>query len=289
MISTAFGKAELNINDLLDGDISLASPPEIYARLSRILKEPDPPHSLLAEVIERDPALSARVLKLANSAFFALAEEVGNIEQAINLIGIPSTRDIVLATEVIQRFNNIPHELVDIYSYWHASLRSAILAHQMAMLEQKPQYDRSMFLAGLLHDVGHLVIYMRTPELGRKTLLEHRHRGIPLHIVERNILGFDYAAVGAALAHKWNLPKMLCSLLASHLEPQEAQEYRRESALINIATTLGHQGSFDEDLIDPLLPPELPVWELAGIDSSALKSILPAARQDFEAALHLVH
>ncbi len=283
-----FDKIDLKISDLLQGDIKLASPPETYARLCKLIDEPDSTSAMLAEVIERDPAIAARMLRLANSAFFALPVEVDSIADAVTLIGRQATRDLVLATEVIQRFNDIPRELIDIYSYWHTSLRCAILSRQMATLLPDSQSDESIFLAGLLHDIGHLVIYTRAPELGRKALLEHRHRGIPLHRVEQEIMGFDYAEVGSALATTWELPQMLCSVLANHIHPQQAGEYATEAALIHIATTLSHNGSFDEEFIDTLLPTELPLWALARIDGEKLKSILPAAQEDYEAALSLV-
>lgn len=283
-----FDKIDLKITDLLQGDVNLASPPEIYARLCKLLEEPDSTSAMLGEVIERDPAIAARLLRLANSAFFALPVEVENIPDAITLIGRQATRDLVLASEVIQRFNDIPRELIDIYSYWRNSLRCAILSRQLNNLLPDEYNDESMFLAGLLHDIGHLVIYTRTPELGRKALLEHRHRGLPLHKVEKEIMGFDYAEVGSALAMMWELPEMLCSVLAGHISPQQAQEHRTESAAVHIAAVISHQGSFDEELIDALLPADLPVWEIAGIDIEQLKSILPAAQEDYEAALGLL-
>lgn len=283
-----FDAIDLKVSDLLQGDVNLASPPEIYARLCKLIEEPDSTSAMLGEIIERDPAIAARLLRLANSAFFALPVEVESVADAITLIGRQATRDLVLATEVIQRFNDIPRELIDIYAYWRNSLRCAILVRQLTSLLPENYSDESMFLAGLLHDIGHLVIYTRTPELGRKALLEHRHRGIPLHRVEREIMGFDYAEVGSALALMWELPKMLCTVLATHINPQDAEEYRIESALVHIASTVSHQGSFAEDIVDALLPTDLPLWQIAGIDAEQVKSILPAAQEDYEAALSLL-
>ncbi len=283
-----FDAIDLKVSDLLQGDVTLASPPEIYARLCKLIEEPDSTSAMLGEVIERDPAIAARLLRLANSAFFALPVEVESVADAITLIGRQATRDLVLATEVIQRFNDIPRELIDIYGYWRNSLRCAILVRQLTSLLPESYSDESMFLAGLLHDIGHLVIYTRTPELGRKALLEHRHRGIPLHRVEREIMGFDYAEVGSALAMMWELPKMLSNVLATHINPQDAEEYRTESALVHIASTISQQGSFAEDIVDVLLPASMPLWQIARINAEQVKSILPAAQEDYEAALSLL-
>lgn len=283
-----YENVELAIRDLLQGDVQLASPPEIYARVRKLLDSPESTIGMLAEVIEHDPALTARILKLANSAFFALPQKVGNIAEAISIIGIRDVQDIVLATEVIQRFDNIPAELVDIYSYWRDSLRCAVLSRQMTQLLPQQHKSDSLFLAGLLHGIGHLVIYGRIPELGRKALLEHRHRGIPLHQAQREIMGFDYAAVGAALGREWALPEMLCSVMANHIQPELAEAFRTETAVVALANTISESGGFEQQAIDTLLPGDSPLWQESGINSDDLKTLLPEAANAFGAALALL-
>lgn len=284
-----YGNTDLRIEDLLHSDVDLASPPEVFARLRRLLDEPDTTTNMLAEVIEKDPALSARVLKLANSAFYALPLPVNTIAEAVSLIGIREIQHIVLATEVIQRFDNIPEDLVDMYSFWRESLRCAVIARQLANFLPEPETSDTLFLAGLMHGIGHLVIYTRVPELGRKALLEHRHRGIPLHIAEREVMGFDYAQVGASLARQWELPPLLCELIAHHLEPQSAVEFTRETILVSAAHTLSQAGSFDAPAIEPLLTTTAPLLQDLAISNETLKTILPEAEKAFGASLALLH
>ncbi|MEJ2406675.1 MAG: HDOD domain-containing protein [Candidatus Thiodiazotropha sp.] len=284
-----YGNTDLTVSDLLQGDVKLSSPPEIYARLRKLIDEPDSTTNMLAEIIEQDPALSTRLLKLANSAFFALPQEVISIPEAVSIIGFRDIQDLVLATEVIQRFDSIPEDLVDIYSYWRHSLRCAVLSRQLATTLPTQHASESMFLAGLLHGIGHLVIYTRIPELGRKALLEHRHRGIPLQEAEHEVMGFDYAQVGAALAAQWKLPPLLRSVLAHHLHPDKAEEFRLECALVGLAHTLSEAGSFEESTIDALLAPNNTLLQAAGIEGDQLKAILPEAENAFGAALALLH
>jgi len=283
------GNTELMASDLLQGDVRLASPPEVYARLRKLVDDPQSTTGMLAEVIEHDPGLSARILKLANSAFFALPQEVDSIAEAVSIVGVHELQDLVLATEVIQHFDNIPGELVDIYSYWRESQRCAVLARQFARLLPQKKEGESLFLAGLLHGIGHLVIYSRIPELGRKALLEHRHRNIPLHEIEREVMGFDYAEVGAALAKQWALPEMICSVLATHLRPEQAQAFRIESMLVSLALTISRTGSFEEKIIAPLLPSDSALWQEAGISPGDIMALLPEAENAFTAALALLH
>jgi HD-like signal output (HDOD) protein len=284
-----YGSSNLSIQDLLRGDVDLASPPEIFARLRKLLEEPDSTINMLAEVIEQDPAITARVLKLANSAFFALPHPVHSIAEAVSLVGIQEIKSIVLATEVIQRFDNIPEDLVDMYSYWRLSLRCAVLSRELGNLLSVAPKNESLFLAGLLHDIGHLVIYTRIPELGRKALLEHRHRGIPIHLAEQEIMGFDYAEVGASLAKQWELPDIFCSVLANHIHPEKAESYHEESLIVGLAHAICQAGSFDPKNIEPLLSEQIPLLQQIGISGDQVKSILPEAENAYGAVLALLH
>lgn len=284
-----YGNSNLNIDDLLRGDVDLASPPEIFARLRKLLDEPDSTTNMLAEVIEQDPGISARVLKLANSAFFALPHQVQNIAEAVSLIGIREVQGIVLATEVIQRFDNIPEDLVDMYSYWRNSLRCAVLARELGNLLPGSHKGESLFLAGLLHDIGHLVIYTRIPELGRKALLEHRHRGIPLHKAEQEVMGFDYAAVGATLAKQWELPQIFCDVLENHIDPENAHAHQNEALVVGLAAAISQAGSFEPAVISPVLSEQLPLIQKIGLSNEECSGILPQAENAFGAVLALLH
>lgn len=283
-----YTKVKLNVDDLLQGDVKLASPPEIYASLRHLLDKPESTTAMLAEVIEHDPSLSARILKLVNSAFYALPYKVNSIVDAVNYVGVREVQDVVLATEVIQRFEHIPPDLEDIYSFWRQSLRCAVLARHLAGERKSAGNIDSLFLAALLHRIGLLVMYTRIPELARKALLEHRHRGLPLHEVQQELMGFDYAAVGAALVRQWELPEMLCTVIANHIHPEQAEVYQSETALVHLSLAASLAGSFEPREVEPFLPQDAILWEAAGVTPDAMKEILPEAENAFGAALALL-
>lgn len=279
----------LQAADLLHGDVRLASPPEIYARLRRLLDDPDTTLSELANTIGRDPALTARLLQLANSAFFALQAPVYSISEAVSRIGLGRLQNLVLATEVIRHFEGIPEDLVDIYAFWRGSLRCAALARAIGGQRKKPGDLELLFLGGLLHGVGHLVLYSRLPELSRKALLEHRHRRLPLPQVERETFGFDYSAVSAELARQWDLPAPIRAILAHHLAPVEASDHRGEVAVVHLAVVAGRVGSFEPEKVTGTFSRDSRVWELAGLSPAAAEGALPEAEQAFNDALALLH
>lgn len=280
--------SQSTLEDLLEGDVRLASPPEVFARLRHLLNDPDSTLPLLADTIERDPALSARLLRLANSAFFSLPGKVASISEAVSIVGIREIQDLVLATEVIQRFDNVPEDLVDIYSFWRDSLRCAVLSHQLGRLLPQPQRDEPLFLSGLLHDIGHLVIYSRLPEAGRKALLEHRHRGIPLHEAEQSVLGFDYTQVGAALARRWALPEVLCTVLNHHLHPEQAEHFTESVRLVHLAREIALLRSFEQTSVTALLEREASLLQATPLTAEQVTSLLPEAENAFGAALALL-
>lgn len=283
-----YDKIKLSVDDLLQGDVKLASPPEIYARLRQLLDKTDSTTAMLAEVIEHDPSLSARILKLVNSAFYALPYKVDNIIDAVNYVGVREVQDVVLATEVIQRFEHIPPDLEDIYSFWRQSLRCAVLARHLAGKRKSTGNSDSLFLAGLLHRIGLLVMYTRIPELARKALLEHRHRGLPLHEVQQDLMGFNYADVGAGLTRLWELPEMLCTIIANHIHPEQAEAFNSEAALVHLSLAASQAESFEPREVEPFLPQDDALWESAGVTPEALKEILPEAENTFGAALALL-
>lgn len=281
--------ADLRVEDLLYGDVNLVSPPEIYARLSHLLEQPTTTLPMIAAVIEHDPGLSARLLKLVNSAFFSLPSPVHDITAAITLLGMQELRNFVLATEVIQHFDGIPPDLLDIYDFWRRSLRCAVLARALSQQGELPVDGAAIFIAGLLHGIGHLVICLRLPELGRKALLEHRYRGLPLHVAQRDCIGFDYAELGAALARQWRLPDMLCAALAHHVEPGRATVWQRESALVHLAWLGSTAEGLVLEQVKAQLPAGLPAWEQAAIAPVVLAAAVTQAKQDFDTALGLLH
>ncbi len=283
-----FDTMALQVDDLLQGEVQLASPPEIYVRLRRLVEDPDSTTAMMARAIEHDPALAARVLRLANSAFFSMPQQVVSILDAVNRIGVRELQDLVLATEVIQRFESLPAELVDIYAFWRQGFRCAALARELTRWRRQPINSESIFIAALLHGIGQLVIYARVPELARQALLEQRHRGLPQHKAERAVMGFDYAQVGAALARSWQLPPLLPAVMAYHVEPHLADAYQTECALVHVAHAASQAQSLTQAQVEPLLPDDPTVWELANLDRETLCQCLPEAERTYLAALALM-
>ena len=215
------------------------------------------PHSSIArigEVIGRDQGLTVRLLRLGNSAFFGFPRRIDTITEAISIIGLQQVRDLALVTKVIEMFDGLPPDLIDIRSFWLHSIGCGIAARVLAASRREPNVER-FFVAGLLHDIGRLVMCLQAPALMRRIFTQAQERQQLLYKVERDELGYDHAEVGAMLLESWGLPEALSTAAAYHHRPALAAAFQTEASFIHVADIFAHAlelGASGEQLVPPL-------------------------------------
>ena len=278
----------LGPDDLVAGIIELSSPPEIYTRVTQILDDPSSTSADAARVIEKDPALTARLLKIINNAYYRSPSEIETVSRAITMIGARELRSMVFATSVLEMFHGIPNDLVSMHSFWEDSLRCAVISQVLASQHHDENEVEPIFVAGLLHEIGHLVIYHKLPELSREALLRHTHGGIDLHIAERETIGFDYAAVGAALMRLWKLPPLLEQVVEFHIEPEKATDFPLETAIVHLAKKISILKTFEESEIVYQMPVNSSPWKSAGIRGDTLVETLRLASEQYDKARSII-
>ncbi len=146
-------------NELVQSAMRLASLPSIYLRLTEVTTDGRSTSTDVARVIQEDPSLSARLLRLVNSAFYGFPSRVDTITQAINLVGTNQVMELALASSVLRAFEGIPRDRVDMDGFWRHSIGTAIAARAIALRRRVASAER-YFVAGLLHDVGRLVLFL---------------------------------------------------------------------------------------------------------------------------------
>ena len=215
-------------------DAKLISLPEAYLRLKGIIERPDYTLQQVAEAIGHDPALTTRVLRLVNSPYFGLAKPIDNIPRAVNLLGSQQIHDLALATAIAHSFNGIDPKRHDMAGFWRGSAYRGLVAQQLGRVCGVPGAER-LFVAGLLSDLGHLILYQSIPReaLHAERLAQERSR--PLVEVEREVLGLDYARVGATLMRQWRLPETLIETTEYHPEPLRAQRDPLGTSAVHVA------------------------------------------------------
>jgi HD-like signal output (HDOD) protein len=222
---------------LVDSVLHLISLPDIYLRLQQTIDDPLHSRDQIAEIVAYDPALSARVLRIANSSYYGFPREIETVSSAVGLIGELDLCNLVLATTVIGAMTALDYKGVDIDEFWLHSLRCGITARLLA--RSVGDFDPEiLFLAGILHDLGILVIYQQEAALAgavkRQMAEQHQLRDQ----AERELLGFDHAEVGALLIKAWGLSEELSELTRCHHQYQLAQSNQVATIILALANLL---------------------------------------------------
>jgi putative nucleotidyltransferase with HDIG domain len=198
------------------------------------------------------------------------------------MVGTQQMRDLALATSVMSLFRGIPEDLVSMESLWRHSVACGLAAKILAEVRQCEANVERFFTAGIIHDIGRLVIYKKMPDTARKMILRCRDSKEPLYSVEKEMLGFDHSDLGHMLAQSWNLPPSLKEVLAYHHFPLEARLYPVETCVIHIADHITHGMQFGNSGEQYITPLDEKVWKLSGISASVLSSISDQLRSDYE-------
>lgn len=215
----------------------LVSLPRAYHRISEMIDDERYGAADIGRVISHDPALTARLLRLVNSAYYRLPRHVDTVPLAINVVGTRALHELVLATAVASAFSRIDTRLVDMADFWHHSIYCGLMARLLSRELDVGEAEQA-FIAGLLHDLGKLALYHELPDETEDILERFAGTDTPLHAVERERLGFDHADVGGALLEAWDLPAVYREAVACHHRPGESRLYRDEACLVHAANAL---------------------------------------------------
>ena len=272
---------------LVSQTADLVSLPDIYIRLKTVIGDPESSMADVAEVLASDPALTARLLKIANSPYFGFPSQITTVARATSLLGTQQIHDLVLATTVTAAFSGIPTELISMQDFWSNSIRCGLLCRRLAQ-ECNVLDSERLFVEGLLHDVGHLIMYQSLPEASAAALLESQQQDRPLFLVERILIGFDYAQVGAALMRSWHFPPGMIESVHYQNEPARAGEFHLEVAIMHIAVRL------KEHAIDAAKPAEgMPridaaAWQRTGLTEEVIEPVCTAADEQLATTVDML-
>lgn len=262
----------------------LLSLPEVFHRIERELDSPESSLEEVARLISNDPALSIRLLHVANSAIFGFPSRITTVTRAVQLLGLRQVRDLSLAILVTSTFGDPGVKGLDAGAYWRASVLRAVSATELARKGGMSEPER-LFLLGLLADLGHMVMYLTIPDeaLGAAQLASAGHR--PLHLVERETIGCDHGEVGAALLSQWRLPDSFARAVASQFEPKLAGSGAREASIVYLANQIAQadrEGRTSAQVIEECDPT---VWGFTNVEPDEFQVIRATAELGLAATL----
>lgn len=171
----------------------------------------------LSIIIEKDPSLSAKILKLANSAYYGLAKQVKTIERAVTVLGFNTIKNLALTVSIYKIFQSQQKNGFDIQGLWHHSLGCAVAAKNLALsVQHNETLGEQAFLGGILHDIGIIAFAHKLPAKMAEVTEAVTSLHSPLSEVEKDIIGFTHQKVGGLLAETWNFPDEYIAAIKYH-------------------------------------------------------------------------
>ena len=275
------------VEELVNHCTKLFTLPEVYLEVKKVIDNPDSTMADLSRAISIDPGMTATVLKLVNSAFYAMPRKVETISRAVGILGMQPLHDLTLAVAVTKTFSGLNQQVMSMSVFWANSFFSGLVARELARKCFLVDSER-MFVEGLLRDIGHLILYEQLPEQSEQVLRESAKDGTPVHTVEQQMLGFDFTEVGQRLMENWQLPKNLGIAIRYQNNPNQTKDHGFEAALLNMASALteGFQAPNGYTEWQNLIAPES--WDLTGLDEEALKESMIEAGKQLSSMLDLM-
>jgi HD-like signal output (HDOD) protein len=261
---------------------SLGAYQPVLEEIEAALQSPQCSLAVIGESIEKDPDLTARLLRLGNSSFYGFSTRLTTVTEAISLIGIQQVQDLILASSIVDRFAGVAEDFVSLESFWRHCLACGIGARLIALERRLPKPDK-FFVAGLLHDLGRMVLYSQAPQWAQKVFELYRSEPMLLREAEARVLGYDHQQIGEALLRHWKYPLNLVIAVGFHHEPGGPKIAREEAATVHIADHLVNAmeiGSSGERRVPPLHPE---AWKMLGLTTEILGPIINGIDEQIEA------
>ncbi len=274
-------KADINIAELLQGVDGLVTLPQVFLRINQLVEDPDSTMSDIARAVSQDPSFTVRMLRVANSPLYGFSSTIDTVDKAVSVIGTSQIRNLALSMSVANTFAGLPNNLVTMDNFWRHSLYCALIARILAK-QARGCDPAAAFTAGLLHDIGELIIFNRMPEQARDVLLlvQDQLDDLPVYQAERQVIGFDHAEVGGELAHHWGLPPLLEECIACHHTITKALRYPKETALVHLANILAQMAEVDTLALDDVSPVDPLAWKITGLDIDIIEQVICCAQQE---------
>lgn len=251
--------------------------PSVLKQLSTIIENPKISLNEISHFVSQDPALTTKILQMVNSALYGFPGRISSVNHAVMLLGLNVVKGLLLSVSVFE----IMHKAM--IGLREHSIGVAIASKALARMKGLKEPEE-VFVAGLLHDVGKVILTLAWPEEYDRTVKEAEASDIAIFDAERSRFSETHAAVAGWLAEKWHFPRKLCECIANHHRPQSSSLAPLETAIVHMADVivkargLGYSG-------DRLVPDANPrAWETLGLSEADLREILKELEDSVEQA-----
>lgn len=263
--------------------------PQAVSQVLKLVDDPNVSSREVEKVIECDPAITAKILRVANSAYYG-GNTVPTIGRAISFLGLNSIRSLVVSVAFQQLISNSSKTTnFNKIEYWRHCLAVATAARILGKIKL-PIKAEELYCAGMMHDVGMLVMERFMAPDFDTSLARARAAMMPLHTVEELEIGFTHADVGGLLAEKWNLSKLVSHAIRYHHTPEEDGDYYETTSIVSAANVLAHQAGFTNNMPLNLYEIDAEVMEAIGLPTEqfdVIKNVIIEEVIKAQKALHI--
>ena len=263
---------------------NLPTLPQVVERVMTLVEDPDTTSAQLASVIATDQALMTKVLKVVNSAYYGMPRRIATLRQATVILGFNTVKNLVLSASIFDSFGSGSGDVeFDRVKFWEHSIGVGTAAKVLAQRIRLGQPEE-LFVAGLVHDIGKVVIDDHLHEDFVRILQVVRDKKCRILDAEQEVLGVGHPHVGQLVAEKWNLPGILTESIAYHHTPQMALNHKKYVAIVHLADAiarlenLGNGGDSQTPVIDP------ESWKMLGIPETELGELILRIEEEFKKA-----
>ncbi len=251
--------------------------PHVVQKLASTIGRPNISAEEIGQLIEKDQVLSAKVLRLANSPFYGFPSRIASVGHAVVVLGLNVVKGLTLCATAFDMMKDAGMDQL-----WRHSLGVAITA-QILGTRVGLKNPEEVFVAGLLHDIGKIVLYVKWRDVGTRVTAAHRADDRSLLQIEQELLELTHADVGGWLANAWHLPTALREPIQHHHKPALAQEATVQTAIVHVADVLVKGlgcGNPGDDQVPPL---SRQAWDCIGLDDAGLGACMAKASDEFAA------
>jgi HD-like signal output (HDOD) protein len=248
------------VNNAINGIGEIATLPEVTVRIINLVEDPRSTARDLHAVIRNDPALASKILKVVNSAFYGLPGQVSSVDRAIVLLGLSAVKNIAIAASMTRLFQGgVTIDGFNGMELWRHSSAVGAACRLIARKQGKDCFEE-IYLAGLIHDLGLLIMRQALPKKLAEVIARHRASPQSFCQIEEEMVGADHQAFGQALAMKWRFPRAICSVIGYHHKPHLlTPELRPMAEIVRVAdviachSTIGFTLTASQDELTPEL------------------------------------
>ncbi|NWF97855.1 MAG: HDOD domain-containing protein [Nitrospirae bacterium] len=259
--------------------------PEVVLHINELLKKSASSIDEVADLIEKDSALSSKVLRLANSSYYGLSSQVDSVSRAIIVLGFNNVCNVVTSIGVSAIFKeNYKGIGIDLSGLWIHTLGCAVASKVLMSLKNDSESEKA-FICGILHDIGKIIIAKTLPSEQKKVFDALKKSNKTISELENEIIGTDHAKVGFAIAKKWRFPDYILDVIRFHHIPHLSKEASDITVSVHLGNAIAKALSLGIST-DPkvaIIAPDL--WKQIGIDEKKIHSVISAIQNEFDLAM----